>query len=172
MFKSALTISTGLLLSFNAQALDLAGTIFGEVEKESGISSELLYAVALTESANGAGKSKVSPSAFAYRTPEGSKYFKTRLEAEAALRIDISKGIKLIDVGMMQINLHYHKQDDPYSLFDPKTNLRVAAKILATALTSTDDITLGIGRYHSWKNKRAINYGRRVLSIYKNLKNI
>jgi soluble lytic murein transglycosylase-like protein len=80
-----------------------------------------------------------------------------------------------IDVGIMQINLHWHghRVNDPAELLDPETNLLVGASVLATAIRSApDDLALGIGRYHSWQEKRARDYGKRVLAIVHNLQGL
>lgn len=74
-----------------------------------------------------------------------------------------------IDVGLMQINLHWHgdKVADPVQLLDAHTNLEIAAEILAEAIQSAPgDLELGVGRYHHWKNAAiARAYGRRVLRM-------
>ncbi len=62
---------------------------------------------------------------------------------------------KMVDIGMMQINLYYHgaKFDSISQLFEPDYNINYAASFLSTKLKECDnDIICAVGRYHS-KNK-------------------
>jgi hypothetical protein len=76
---------------------------------------------------------------------------------------------RAIDVGLMQINLHWHGDQvaDPVQLLDACTNLEIAAEILVEAIRSVPgDLELGIGGYHHWKDPAiARAYGRRVLRM-------
>ena len=80
-----------------------------EVERREGIPRDLLSAIALTES----GRHDVeSGENFAWPwtvMAEGKgRYFATEAEARAEVEILLSQGVRNIDVGCMQINLHYH----------------------------------------------------------------
>jgi hypothetical protein len=72
-------------------------------------------------------------------------------------------------VGLMQVNLRWHGEQvaKPARLLDARTNLAVAAGILAAAVRSAPgDPALGIGRYHQWRNPwEARRYGRQVLAL-------
>ena len=165
-------LAAGLFSSsaFTSEPFQLEGTLFDKVAAEFSIEPELLYAVALAESATGSGKkASVTPWPFVIRTSSGPQFFHNLEEAQAALSLELEKGNKNIDVGMMQINLSYHPHPSPLSLLKPENNLRFGAQILTVAMNSTDDQTVSIGRYNSWKDKRARNYGQRVLAIYRNL---
>ncbi|MGN0902655.1 MAG: transglycosylase SLT domain-containing protein, partial [Succinivibrio sp.] len=133
----------------------------------------LLYAVSLTESALG-NYHQTSPSIYAIRTPDGALYPKTLPEAKQALSDAVARyGHHKIDVGLMQINgQHWKNIDNKSSLFNPTFNVTFGARILKTALNSTDDRVVGIGHYHSYTLWRAVNYGKRVLAIYNNLKRL
>ena len=150
----------------------LSGTIFQEVAEEFQIDPLLLYSVALTESATGAGGGNIHPFPYVTRTSDGAAFYKSESDAKEALA-EILKYTNRVDIGMMQINLFYHPQEDPLSLLDPKTNLEVAANYLKQTLASTRDPILGVGRYHNWSDPQRANwYGQRVWQIYRNIQNI
>lgn len=146
----------------------LEGTLFETVATDHGIDPLLLYAIAITESATGAGNGYIGPTPYVFRTNDGPRFFKSQREAEAELAT-ILKTTQNVDVGMMQINLRYHPQPDPLDLLDPHHNLTVAAKYLKKTMASTDDPIIGVGRYHSWTEELARWYGERVWQTYRNL---
>lgn len=70
----------------------------------------------------------------------------------------------------MQVNLGWHgsRVDTPADLFNPQVNLRVGAEILKHAMASSpDNMKLGIGRYHSWDDSRALGYAKKVMTVMK-----
>jgi hypothetical protein len=157
---------SGVLAS---EPFSLEGTIFQHVATLHELDSLLLYSIAIAESAIGAGNGNIQPYPYVFRTKEGASYFKSRTEAQEALAVVLERTNK-VDVGMMQINLYYHPQTDPFSLLDPAINLRVAAKYLKETIASTDDPVLGVGRYHIWADEERANwYGNHVWQIYSNL---
>lgn len=175
--------STGIaaILSITAPlpalALDIENSMFGDVAREKGLDPYLLYAVALTESAQGTPaqvrEALVSPHPYALRTPARGYYPETRDEAIATLNEILASGEKLVDVGLMQLNLRWngHRVDAPADLLDPRTSLRAAADVLTDAMASApNDIVLGIGRYYTWSDDNASrSYAERVLHYYRNL---
>ncbi len=76
----------------------------------------------------------------------------------------------------MQINLKWRRDrySDPFELLDPKRNLEIACSTLIEALASSpDDVVLGIGRYHSWKNEAVSRkYGMKVIRVWNRLRNL
>lgn len=152
----------------NAQAFTLKDTPFGRVGAEHNIDPLLLYSISLHVSSRYVGNGLITPSPFAIRSPALTKHFDTKEEAEAALLTMIPE-TDWIDVGLMQINLHYHPQSDPASLLDPYKNLSLAAKLLKQAMASTDDPILGVGRYFTW-TEEARNHGETVWTTYSQLR--
>lgn len=78
-------------------------------------------------------------------------YFEDASEAikwVSALRID---GVSSVDVGCMQINLHWHPDafDSVIEGFDPARNVDYAARYLVRLYEKTGDWTKAAGRYHS-----------------------
>ncbi len=153
----------------------IKNSAFQEVGAREQIDPYLLYAISLTESR--LGSDSVRPSQFAIGTPGGAIQPKTLDEAVDSLEQAILRyGSRRVDIGIMQINgcnwkLARREGYEIADLFDAKTNILIAAKILKAALKSApENITLGVGRYHSYTQNRALTYGRRVMKTYLQLK--
>lgn len=162
-----------IVFFISTSASAFPGYQWEKAAKSVGIDPVLLYSVALAESATHRGLNMTSPWPFAVRNGEHSQYAKSKEEAEHILNQALLETKKhKLDIGLMQINLHWHghRVNTPAELLDPLINLKVGSEILAEAIKSSPkDLTLGIGRYHSWKDERAHWYGQRVLSIYNNI---
>jgi hypothetical protein len=151
----------------------LAGTAWDSVARKHGISPYLLYAVALKESARyHRNKHSVTPWPWALHGPDGAAYPETEDHARELLAAKLER-TPLVDVGLLQINVrwHGHRVESPDALLDPLTNLYVGAAILAETIRSApEDLALGVGRYHHWRNEDiARGYGEHVLAIYRRL---
>jgi len=151
--------------------VDLSGTVFERIGKKTDIPPLLLYSYGIMESAVNRSNRKgvIAPYPFVFRSKDGARFFNSLEEAESPLLEALEKFDDDVDVGMMQVNAAYHRKYDPIKLLDPEYNVTAAAQIIRSALDSTDDLVIGIGRYHSWTPSRAEWYGNNVLNIYKNL---
>jgi hypothetical protein len=87
-------------------------------------------------------------------------FFNNRIEAEAWVTKKLAEGVKSIDVGCMQVNLHWHGENFPsLSLaFDPERNVDYAARFLRNLYRETGDWTEAAGRYHSATEKHQKRY--------------
>ncbi len=109
----------------------------------------VLYAVGLTESGR---KESLQPYAM---NIEGRAYFATSV-ADGLRRFDEAHaaGAKLIDIGCMQINQHFH--GDRFAsvamMFDPHQNVEYGARFLKTLRQQQGDWTLAVARYHAGPN--------------------
>lgn len=164
--SSTLPVRTGATL--------LHGTVWETVAARHGLNPRLLYGVALQETRHAAGPATSSPWPYTLRGPDGPQFHRSQEDAAQALRQLLKRHRPLaIDVGLMQINLHWHGDQvaRPEQLLDPQTNLDLAARILAEAIRSAPgDLALGIGRYHQWQDANVARaYGRRVLRLVKAL---
>ena len=161
-------ISTNVSSAKKPDSFTLDGSLIETVGNKYNIDPLLLYSIAIAESATGVGNGNIGPTPLVLRSKDGPVFFKDKKTAEIELT-KILQTTNLVDVGLMQINLHYHPQENPLDLLDPYHNLSEAARYLKTTLASTTDPVLGVGRYHSWDNNKANWYGHRIWTIYRNL---
>ncbi len=161
-------ISTNVSSANTPDSFTLDGSLFETVGNKYNIDPLLLYSIAIAESATGVGNGNIGPTPLVLRSKDGPVFFKDKKTAEIELT-KILQTTNLVDVGLMQINLHYHPQENPLDLLDPYHNLSEAARYLKTTLASTTDPVLGVGLYHSWDNNKANWYGHRIWTIYRNL---
>ncbi len=109
----------------------------------------VLYAVGLTESGH---KESLQPLAM---NIAGEAYFATSLD-DAIQRFDTADaaGIKLIDIGCMQINHYFHGREftSLRRMFDPHANVDYAARFLKSLRKQEGSWTLAVARYHAGPN--------------------
>jgi len=98
-----------------------------------------------------------------------SRYHRTKNAAIAAVKTLQASGISSIDVGCMQINLHYHPEafSSLEDAFDPYTNIAYAAVFLKTLRKKGRSWNKAIGYYHSRTRARYIPYQRKVQNLWK-----
>lgn len=143
--------------------------------QNAGVPSEVLYAIALTESGlhldnkngrrgseSGSGSEGVRPWPWTLNVAGQGRFFRSREDACIALTQTLKTvPPKRIDVGLAQINYGYHaaRVEAPCDLLDPYLNLSVAATILKEQHRAGEDWLITMGRYHSPANgARAITY--------------
>jgi hypothetical protein len=153
----------------NPSPSKLHTTLWWQIAEQHQLDPYILYAVALVESAKANPLNHVTPWPWAINKSGKSIIPASQQEARAILKKTLAEGGRNIDVGLMQINLHWHghRVGKPEQLLNPVTNLQIGALVLAEAIQSVPhDLVLGIGRYHSWQNtEAAVSYGRRVLAV-------
>jgi soluble lytic murein transglycosylase-like protein len=106
----------------------------------------MLYAVGLTETGRG---ESLHPYAM---NIEGKASFDARpQEAIARFQVAQAAGIKLIDVGCMQINHHYHRDKfaSVEQMFEPAANVDYAARFLKELKAREGTWTMAVARYHA-----------------------
>ncbi len=95
-------------------------------------------------------------------------YFPDKQAAVAFVRELQRQGVRNIDVGCLQVNLHYHP--DAFSgleeALDPRTNALYAAKFLTQLHRQNKSWSEAIRRYHSADPSRGDPYQQRVLSFW------
>jgi soluble lytic murein transglycosylase-like protein len=114
--------------------------------KQHNVPVNVLYAVGLTETGR---KQALQPYAM---NIEGAAVFPSDLnEALKRFRAARARGAKLIDIGCMQINYHYHASafGDVTSMFDPARNVDYAARFLKTLRAREGNWTMAVARYHA-----------------------
>ena len=84
------------------------------------------------------------------------RYFSSRSKAEKFIKdyLKNSKN-KVIDIGVMQINLHYHgdKFSSVSEMFDIKRNIAYGAQLLYKLKQKHHSWTLAVGKYHNANHK-------------------
>ncbi|MGR3321931.1 MAG: lytic transglycosylase domain-containing protein [Pseudooceanicola sp.] len=83
------------------------------------------------------------------------RFFDSRAEAENFVLGSIRDGKSSIDVGCMQVNLHWHPDafDDLNEGFDAARNVDYAARLLVSLYRESGDWIVAAGRYHSRTEK-------------------
>jgi len=138
--------------SFTSDALASAGACEREIQAAAakyGVPEGILYSVGLTETGR-----KGSLYAYAMNV-EGKAYYPASTEEalgvfEAARR----EGRKLIDIGCMQINHHFHGENfsSAREMFEPRRNVEYAAKFLRNLHSRHETWTMAVARYHAGPN--------------------
>lgn len=114
-----------------------------------GIPAGILYAVGLTETGK---KGSLQPNAL---NIEGKAVFpRSRSEALAAFAAAQQQGKKLIDLGCMQVNHHYHAEHfrSVNDMLDPHKNVDYAARFLASLHARHTTWSMAVARYHAGPN--------------------
>jgi len=120
-----------------------------EASKRYNVPFGILYAVGLTETGH---KDSLQPYAL---NVNGKGYFaKSEAQAMKIFNKARKRGAKLIDLGCMQINHHYHSQhfSSPRAMLQPAENVAYAAKFLSELYQREGSWTLAVARYHAGPN--------------------
>lgn len=134
-----------------------------------GIPSKLLDAISIVESGRYDREAKASVAWPWTVTSGGSgKYFPTKAEAVAEVRRLKAKGVTNIDVGCMQINLHYHPKafDSIDEAFEPASNVAYAARFLKGLFGATNHWVTAASYYHSQTPSLAAAYRERLMKVW------
>ena len=111
-----------------------------------GVPVGILYAVGLTETGK---KGSLQPNAL---NIEGKAVFaRSRTEAVTVFEGARRDGAKLIDLGCMQINHHYHSEHfrNVSAMLDPRQNVDYAARFLARLHARHETWSMAVARYHA-----------------------
>ncbi|MEI5681229.1 MULTISPECIES: transglycosylase SLT domain-containing protein [unclassified Mesorhizobium] len=114
-----------------------------------GVPVGILYAVGLTETGR---KGSLQPNAL---NIEGKAVFpSSSAQAIAAFETARRSGAKLIDLGCMQINHHYHGEHfrSVAEMLDPSRNVDYAARFLAQLHARHMTWSMAVARYHAGPN--------------------
>lgn len=158
-----------LLAVFSLASPAVAQTVCEEhmirVAKAYDIPVGVLYSVGLTESGR---RSSLQPYAL---NIQGRPFFgATKEEALSAFNAARAEGKKLIDIGCMQINHHYHRDQFPSldAMFEPGLNVEYSAKFLKRLKARHDSWTMAVARYHAGPNNNPAQQ-RYVCTVIRNM---
>jgi soluble lytic murein transglycosylase-like protein len=117
--------------------------------REYAVPVAVLYAVALTETGH-----RGSLHAYAMNVGGRPVFNSTLTEALNTFSEARNDGVKLIDVGCMQINHHFHGRNfsSLAEMFDPKKNVDYGARFLRDLRESEKSWTAAVARYHAGPN--------------------
>jgi soluble lytic murein transglycosylase-like protein len=139
-------ICTSSVARASADATNACEREIGRAAKVHDVPVSVFYAVGLTETGR---KGSLQPYAL---NVEGRAYFAADLR-DALRRFDEARAqnARLIDVGCMQINHHYHGTSfrSVSEMFDPRRNIEYAALFLKKLKQREGTWTLAVARYHA-----------------------
>jgi soluble lytic murein transglycosylase-like protein len=125
----------------------------------------ILYAVGMTETGK---KGRLHP--YALNIEGKSVFAKSKAEAISTFERARKAGKKLIDLGCMQVNHHYHGSEfhSISEMFDPGTNVRYAARFLRELKAREGSWTMAVARYHAGPDNDAAQK-RYICAVIRNL---
>jgi hypothetical protein len=136
------------------------------------IPTHLLTAISLAESGKWDQESKAL-SAWPWTVMAEGKghYMPSKQHAIAKVAQLLTKGVKNIDVGCMQINLFYHPKafEDLNAAFDPERNVGYAANFLAAINQLTQSWPQAAANYHSTTTSKNQKYLNKVLALWQKI---
>lgn len=137
------------------------------VEREAALPPGLLHAIGLVES--GRGEAGIpSPWPWTLRANGRGMYFDSREEAARELARLTGAGVTLVDVGCLQVNLHFHGEAfrEPVEALDPLANARYAARFLTRLHDELGGWEAAVAAYHSRRAARGEAYLARVIAAW------
>ena len=138
-------------------------------EREAGIPQHLLAAISLAESGRWhSGRRANLAWPWTVMAEGRGRFLATKDDAIAEVRALQSRGVTNIDVGCMQVNLHYHKEAFATldQAFDPARNVAYAARYLKAMHALTKSWQDAAGAYHSMDPERGLVYQAKVLEFW------
>ena len=114
-----------------------------------GVPLGMLYSVGLTETGK---RGSLQPYAM---NVEGKAVFSnSATEAIQKFEQASRSGAKLVDMGCMQINHHFHREKFPSleSMLNPRINVEYAARFLKELKARHETWTMAVARYHAGPN--------------------
>lgn len=159
---------------FSAESTDSAWLLcreaIAEAEQTRDLPPHLLAAIARTESGRWHGERSENLAWPWTVMAEGEgRFLPTKAAAIQTVRALQARGVRNIDVGCMQVNLHYHPEafGSLESAFDPAVNVAYAAAFLAELRADARSWTRAVGQYHSRDAIRGNGYRAKVFKAWR-----
>lgn len=137
------------------------------------IPNKLLQAISMVESGRWDPKTR-GKTAWPWTVTANGKgrFFPTKRAAIAHVRKLKGQGIRVIDVGCMQVNLHYHPDafKSLSAAFDPKRNADYAAKFLTKLKREHRSWRKAVQHYHSATPSKRVPYQNKVYAAWQDTK--
>lgn len=150
-FVAALFICSAAAAETKADNARLCEREMARAAQLHGIPLGILYAVGLTETGR---RGALYP--YALGVDGQTVFAKNMDDAMSSFEAMRQKGIKLIDLGCMQINHYYHggKFDSVRAMFDPAKNVDYAARFLKELKQREGSWTMAVARYNAGPNNQ------------------
>lgn len=138
------------------------------MEREYGLEPGVMTAIAMAESGRRLEDGTWRPWPWTINANGVGHTFDSRDEAIKAVQAYMLQGMTNIDIGCMQISLHWHNLNFQTleEIFDPVANLTYAAQYLADLHAQHGTWERAVGHYHSGDPERRATYLRKVLSYW------
>ncbi|WP_026190581.1 transglycosylase SLT domain-containing protein [Methylobacterium sp. WSM2598] len=147
--RSPILAAAAFISSAGPVAANVCEREMAQAATRHGVPLGMLYAVGLTESGK---RGSLQPFAM---NIEGKPYFGSSV-ADVRAKFDEARrrGARLIDLGCMQINHHFHgaKFGSVEAMLDPKANVEYATQFLKELKAREGTWTLAVARYHAGPN--------------------
>lgn len=160
-----LAVSGAANHALSQETRQICRNAINHVAVRKGVPAVLMRAIALTESGrwdDREGESVAWP--WTVMAEGNGQFLPSKAAAIAEVRALQARGVRNIDVGCMQINLHFHP--DAFSnldaAFDPVRNATYAAGFLNRLKARTGGWWAAVGRYHSATPRLATYYQSKV----------
>jgi soluble lytic murein transglycosylase-like protein len=97
------------------------------------------------------------------------RFLPSKAAAIETVRALQARGVRNIDVGCMQVNLHYHPDafDSLDTAFDPAVNVAYAADFLTGLRAEARSWTRAVGQYHTREAIRGNGYRAKVFKAWR-----
>lgn len=151
----------------------VCGEAIAAAERKAGLPPHLLKAIALAESGRRHdGGDTLHPWPWTVTAEGRGRFLTTKAEALAAVGALRDRNIRNIDVGCLQVNLHYHPHafDSLDEALDPVANADYAARFLAGLFRDSGSWAGAVARYHASVYGRNLQYRTRVMRIWHRLR--
>jgi hypothetical protein len=154
-------------LALPAAASDEAAACLGFIkttEKSQKIPEGVLKTIGFRESGRQLTDGRQVPWPWTVNAQGEGHFFETKADAIAFVQTLQQQGVDVIDVGCMQVNLHYHPAAFATldAAFDPATNVAYAAEFLNALKSETGDWNTASIYYHSRNGGVGSSYAGRV----------
>jgi hypothetical protein len=152
-----------------ADPTQLCRAAIATAEREAAIPAGLLQAIGRVESGRRNPETGAfGPWPYTINAEGQGRFFPNAPAAIAAVRELQGRGVRVMDVGCMQINLHHHPQAfaNLEEAFDPVANARYGAGFLARLNETRRDWAVSASHYHSQTPALADAYRARVMAAW------
>jgi hypothetical protein len=146
----------------------------GQIELKERLPQSILEAITTVETGRAAqGETIARPWPWTVTAEGKGQHYPTKKVAIEAVRALRARGVDSIDVGCMQVNLHYHPGafTSLEEAFEPSSNIAYAASLLGDLRKAQGSWETAIEHYHSYDPEIRLAYRLRVFSSWQSIIN-